>query len=287
VTLKDQQELQIKRQEQQIKQQAEAREQAKADAPKLAQAQAQAQDDVRQKSVQGTGVPFVPSIAATAPIGATPQQIQAAQKTVQTQNAAYDKANAPAVSGAKNVSDLAAQAYVAVANGTVKTGGIGQAAGEKIADAGFGSWALSPEQQEFNKMTASMVQQMQLLSGANGGARSASTAAMYRNFARAKPSITLSPEANMMVAHGLYVGASAQAQMNNFLDRFRQANPDATVQNGVAQWHRYEQATGPTMIFDPASKTMVPNTALIPTLEDGSPNPAYKNPDTFFREGHF
>lgn len=289
-TLKEQQDYQIKKQEADIKARAEQRAQQKEDLPKLQQAQAVAQDAARQQSVATSGVPFTPSLAATAPIGTTPQQIQAAQKTVQTQNAAYDKANAPAVQGAKSVKDLAAQTYVAVANGTVKTGGLGPAFAESVAQHkgfGGGSYLLSAEQQEFDKNTALMVQQMQLLAGANGGARSASTAAMYNNFSRAKPNINLSPEANMVVAHGLYVGAAAQTQMNNFLDKYRQANPDATVQSGVAQWHRYEQAAGPTMIFDPASNTMVPNTVIIPTLEDGSPNPAYKNPDNFFRDGHF
>ena len=289
-TLKDQQEIQIKQQELQLKQQIAQREQQKADLPKIAAAQAQQADALRQQTVAKSGVPFTPSLAATAPIGTTPAQIQQAQKAIQTQNAAYDKANAPAVQGAKNLSDLAAQAYVAVANKTVSTGGMWNAGAEAIADRkgfGGGSYLLSAEQQEFNKLTANMVQQMQLLAGANGGARSASTAAMYNNYARAKPNINLSPEANMAVAHGLYVGAAAQRQMNDFLDRYRQANPDATVQSGVAQWHRYETAAGPTMIFDPASRTMVPNTVTVPTLEDGTPNPAYKDPNKFFSEGHF
>jgi len=290
VTLKDQSELRIKQAELQLKQQKEQREQAQADLPKIQQAQAQQADTVRQKTVASSGVPFTPSLAATAPVGTTQAQIQQAQKQIATQNAAYDKANAPAVAGAKNLSDLAAQAYVAVANKTVSTGGMWNATAEAVADRkgfGGGSYLLSSEQQEFNKLTANMVQQMQLLAGANGGARSASTAAMYNNFARAKPNVNLSSEANMAVAHGLYVGAASQRQMNDFLDRYRQANPDATVQSGVAQWHRYEQAAGPTMIYDPASKTLVPNTATIPTLEDGTPNPAFKDPNKFFSEGHF
>ncbi len=290
-TLKDQQEMSLKRQEFQLKQQTEQREQAKADLPKIQQQQAIIADNARQTAIQKSGVPYTPSLAASAPIGTTPQQIQAAQKQVQTQNAAYDKANAPAIQGAKSVSDLAAQAYVAVKNGTVSTGGIYNNAAEAVADRkglGGGAYLLSAEQQEFNKLTANMVQQMQLLAGANGGARSASTAAMYNNYARAKPNVGLSPEANEVVAHGLYVGAMGQVQMNQFLEKYRTANPDATVQSGVLQWHRYEQAAGPTMIFDPASKTMVPNTVLLPTLEDGTPNPAFKDPNTFFQNGgHF
>jgi len=290
-TLKDQQEIGIKKQELQLKQQTEQREQAKADLPKIQQQQAVVADQQRQQTVEKTGVPFAPSIAASAPVGTTPQQIQAAQKTVQAQNAAYDKANAPATQGALAVSDLAAQAYVAVKNDVVKTGGIWANIAENTAEDKSrlgGAYALSDEQQKFDKITASMVQNMQLLAGANGGARSASTAAMYNNYARAKPSIRLGKDANLAVAHGLYVGAQAQVQMNQFLEKYRTANPDATVQSGIAQWHRYEHAVGPTMIFDPASKENVPNTALIPTLEDGTPNHAYKNPDKFFQNGgHF
>lgn len=287
-TLKDQQELKIKQGELQIKQQDEQRKQQASDAPKIAAAQAQQADTKRMEANTAAGLPSVPSISAAAPPGTTSAQLDAARKQVTAANAQYDKANAPAVEGARNVANLAAQAYVAVKNGTVKTGGVFNNAAEAVADRkgiGGGSYLLSAEQQEFNKLTANMVQQMQLLAGANGGARSASTAAMYNNYARAKPNIGLSPEANMAVAHGLYVGAQAQTQMNTFLEKYRTANPDATVQSGVAQWHRYERAAGPTMVFDPASRTMVPNTALLPTLEDGSPNPVYKNPDTFFQNG--
>jgi hypothetical protein len=286
-TLKDQQEMKIKQGELQLKQQAEQRAQQKADVPKIQQQQAVIADQTRQQTMEKGGVPFSPSIAASAPVGTTPVQLEAARKQVQTQNAAYDKANATAVQGAKSLSDLAAQAYVAVTNKTVSTGGIFSAVAERAAKAGA-PFLLSSEQQEFDKLTNNMVVQMQQLAGANGGARSASTAAMYNNYARAKPNVGLSPEANQLLAHGLYVGAMGQVQMNQFLDKYRQANPEATAQSGVLQWRRYEQAAGPTMVFDPASKTMVPNTVLLPTLEDGSTNPAYKNPDTFFQNGgHF
>ena len=281
----------IKQQEFQLKQQTADRERQKAEVPKIQQQQAVIADQSRQQTVEKSGVPFAPSIAASAPVGTTPAQIEAARKQVQTQNAAYDKATAPAVQGAKNLSDLAAQAYVAVKNKTVSTGGIYNSAAEAVAQRkgiGGGSYMLSAEQQEFDKLTNNMVVQMQQLAGANGGARSASTAAMYNNYARAKPNVGLSPEANQLLAHGLYVGAQAQVQMNNFLDKYRMSNPEATAQSGVMQWRRYEQAAGPTMVFDPASKTMVPNTVLLPTLEDGSANPAYKNPDDFFKNGgHF
>lgn len=124
------------------------------------------------------------------------------------------------------------------------------------------------------------------MAGANGGARSASTAAMYKNFANAKPNVRLSPEANMAVAHGLYVGGAAQTQMNNFLDEYRQSNPGATAQSGVAQWRLYEMALGPQMVYDPATKALVPNMSGIPSYEDGTPNPQFKDYHVFFANGN-
>jgi hypothetical protein len=293
--LKDQHELQLKQADLDLKQAKERREQQQADAPKLAQQAAIAADTARQKQQTSQGIPFAPSIAASAPVGTSQAQVENAQKRVQAMNAQYDKMNAPSAAGAKGVMDQAAQAFVAVGgisapagavkvgdDASVSTGGIYNSGANKA-----GNWALTSSQQEYNKLTASMVQSMQLLSGANGGARSASTAAMYANYAKAKPNVSMSPEANAVVAHGLYVGAAAQFQMNQFLDEYRAANPDASVQSGVLQWHRYEQAAGPTMLYDPATKTMVPNTALLPALEDGTPNPAYKDPKKFFSQGKF
>jgi soluble lytic murein transglycosylase-like protein len=281
-TLKDQQANAIKQQELQLKQQKEQRDEAKAAQPRIAQQQSVIQDQARRDNLTQKGVPFAPSIAATAPVGTTPAQIQQAQKQVTATNAAYDKANAPAVAGAKNVRDLAAQAFVMVDKGSVSTGGIGMGIRE-----GIGGPLLDAHQQEFVKLTNSLIQSMQTMASANGGARSASTAAMYSNFARAKPNLTLDPAANKAVAHGLYVGAASQAQLNGFLDEYRQSNPDAPVQSGVMAWRQYEQALGPTQVYDPSSKTMVPNMAGIPTYEDGSPNPDYKDFHLFFSQGHF
>ncbi len=280
VTLKDQQDLQIKQGELQLKQQAAQRAQQKEDQPKIAQQQAITADQTRRQTIAAKGIPFAPSIAATAPVGTTSAQVQQAQKQIATQNAAYDKANAPAVQGAKAVRDQAAQAFVMIDKGGLSTGGAINTALDAAAP-----WALSPQQQQFNKLTNGLVQSMQLLAGANGGARSASTAAMYRNFAMAKPNLRLSETANKEIAHGLYVGAAAQGQMNSFLDEYRQANPDATVQSGVLAWRGYEQALGPTMVYDASQKAIVPNTAGIPSLEDGTPNPDYKDYHVYFANG--
>jgi hypothetical protein len=282
LTLKDQADLQIKKGELQVKQAQEQRQEAKDALPRIQQQQAVQADQAREKANTAKGIPFAPSIAATAPVGTTPVQIAAAQKQITATNTAYDKANSQAVTGAQNVRDLAAQAYVMVDKGTVTTGGIGMGIRE-----GIGGPLLDAHQQEFVKLTNNLVQQMQLLAGANGGARSASTAAMYANYAKAKPNLTLDPAANKAVAHGLYVGAAAQVQMNNWLDEYRKTNPDAPVQSGIVAYRTYEQALGPTQIYDPATKTMVPNTAGIPTLEDGGANPDYKDPHLFFSQGHF
>jgi soluble lytic murein transglycosylase-like protein len=281
-SLKDQQELALKQSELQLKQQTAQRAQQKEDQPRIAQQQAIAQDTTRKQTLTAKGIPFAPSITATAPVGTTQAQLQQAQKQIATQNAAYDKANAPVVAGSKNVRDQAAQAFVMVDKGGLDTGGVGMGMRESI-----GGPLLDAKQQEFVKLTNGLIQSMQQMAAANGGARSAGTAAMYANFARAKPNLTLSPEANKVVAHGLYVGAASQVQMNQYLDEFRQANPDAPVQAGVMAYRSYEQALGPTLVFDPATKSMVPNMAGIPNLEDGSPNPNYKDYHVFFAQGHF
>lgn len=281
-SLKDQQELQLKQQDIALKQAKERREQQKEDQPRIAQQQAIAQDTTRKQTLTAKGIPFAPSITATAPVGTTQAQIQQAQKQIATQNAAYDKANAPAVAGNKNLRDLAAQAYVMVDKKVVDTGDWTTPFRDKI-----GGPAMDPKQQEFSKITNLMVQAMQTAAAANGGARSAATAAMYQNYARAKANITLSPEANKVIARELYVGASSQVQMNSFLDEYRQSNPDASIQSGVLAWRNYEAALGPTRVYDPATKTMVPNMAGIPTSEDGTPNKDYRDWHVFFSQGHF
>lgn len=279
-TLKDQQANVLHRQEFQLKQQKEQREAAKEAQPKIAQQQSIQQDQARRENLTQKGVPFAPSIAATAPVGTTPQQIQAAQKLVSTRNEAWDKNNATAISGAKNVAALAGHVYVDLKNDNVTVGGPIVAAQEKL-----GNWALSAKQQEFNKNTALMVQEIQKLGAANGGARSSSTAAMYNNYARAKPNVTMDRDAAMAVAHGLYVGAASQQNMNQFIDEYRQSNPDAPVQSGIMAWRQYEQAAGPVEIYDPETRGMVPNTAMVPRLEDGTPNENYKDYHVYFANG--
>lgn len=279
-TLKDQQANAIKQQELQLKQQKEQRDQAKEAQPRIAQQQSVIQDQARRDNLVQKGIPFAPSIAATAPVGTTPAQVQAAQKLVSTRNEAWDKNNAAAISGAKNVAALAGHVYVDLKNDNVTVGGPLVAAQEKL-----GNWALSAKQQEFNKNTALMVQEIQKLGAANGGARSSSTAAMYNNYARAKPNVTMDKDAAMAVAHGLYVGAASQQNMNQFIDEYRQANPDASVQSGIMMWRQYEQAVGNPEVYDPETRGMVPNTAMIPRLEDGTPNENYKDYHVYFANG--
>jgi hypothetical protein len=281
MTLKDQGDLAIKQGELQVKQDQERRAQAKEDQAKAFTSQAQVADVARRNDLAGQGIPFAPSIAATAPPGTSPQQIQQAQQRVDAQNAAYDKANAPAMKAAREGADLAAKVYVALDTGAVSTGGWATT----FADKHLGNWALSQNQQEFNKDTGQMVMEMAQAAGANGAARSTMTAAMNKIITQIKPNVTMDPEANKNVARQLYAGLAAQREMDKFIDQFRQSNPDATAQSGVLMWRRYEQAAGPSQIKDPATGKLVPNMAMIPTFEDGTPNTGYKDPKRFFMNG--
>jgi hypothetical protein len=111
------------------------------------------------------------------------------------------------------------------------------------------------------------------------------TAAMYKNFQLAKPSLGISATANKEILHELYVGSSMQNQMNDFISQFREANPDAPPRAASVEWSKYENALGGAMVYDPTQKAMVPNTAGVSKFEDGSPNPDYKDYRVFFANG--
>jgi hypothetical protein len=287
ISLKDQAQLRMQQQELAIKAAAEQRQQQKENAPKQYQNEIRLQDQQRQSALMAKGIPFAPSLAATAPEGTSLEMLQRAQDRVATQNVTFDKQQEMARSGAKNLMNLAKQAYNMLTREGLETGGpVNVIASNKFFP--FGNAFFSAQAQQFNKLTADMVAQMQAFNGANGAARSASTAAMYENYKKAKPEISLDTSANIPISHYFYVASAAQNEMYNFLDQYAINNPDASKQSGMLAWRVYEQALGPAMIIDPDTGKTVPNMSGIPTLEDGTPNPNYKPWTVFFANGgHF
>jgi soluble lytic murein transglycosylase-like protein len=280
ITLKDQQDMQLKQQEFTLRAQKEQREQQERDAPKIAQQQAVQQDALRRESLTGKGIPFVPSIQATASAGMKPQDIQKAQTFIQKQNFAWDKQHDPAFAGAKKLASLASRTFVDVDNQNVTTGGVLGGIANLL-----GPGIQSQAQQELVKNTNMMVLAMQDMAKANGGGVSASTAAMAKRYETTKPNLTLGPEAFKNIAHDLFVASTAQMQMGKFIDEFKQSNPDATREAGVAMWRMYEQALGALEVYNPATRRMEPNTAGLPTDESGKPNENYKDFHVFFANG--
>jgi len=288
-TLADQQKNQIANQRLDLDRQKEAREQQKEEAPKLAaaqaQQQAQAQDATRRQAAAQKGIPFAPSLAATAPPGTPPVVTEKAQQQINAANQKWDTAQATSAPADINVRDIAARSYVAVREDPSLVGDLAVGPKGEIVKKGFWSGALSAKQQEIVKDGQIMVTEMQK-AAPPGAQRSAATAAMAARYEQTKPNIVQSPEAFKTVAHDLYVSKAGQVAMNTWMDDWRSTNPDAPVESGLRLWRTYERDVGgPTQVYDPKTKTMVPNMSTIPTLEDGTPNSAYISPNEYFAHG--
>jgi soluble lytic murein transglycosylase-like protein len=278
VTLKDQSDLRIKQAELQIKQQKEQREQAQADAPKIAAAKAQAVDDKRATQLAQNGIPFAPSIQASNP-NLTPAQVQAAKKVNQTAWATFGKTDA---SGAQN--DKAVQGFTTQMIGMltkanpVTTGGF-----TRIPGLGAAWTAFENDRQMFDKAGNQMVSAAAAAAGAAGGGRSSFTAAMYDRIKTQKPSVDLNPETNLKIAAEYYAVAAQRDNMRNFLREYQQANPDSTPQEAQMHWGNYEQSLGPVGHLDENGEYHM-NMAGVPKLPNGKTNDAYRDYHDFFKE---
>jgi hypothetical protein len=288
-TLSDQQKNQIAKQRLVLDQQKEDREAKKDEAPRIAAAQqqqaAQQQDAARRQAAAERGVPFAPSLAATAPAGTPAAVTEKAQAQINASNAKWDTAQATSAPANVSVRDIAARSYVAVSENPSLVGDLAVGPKGEIVKKGLWSGALSPEQQVLVKDGQIMVTEMQK-AAPPGAQRSAATAAMAARYEQTKPNIVQSPEAFKTVAHDLYVAKAGQVAMDTFMDTWRSTNPDAPAESGLRAWRTYERDVGnPTQIYDAKTKTMIPNMSTIPTLEDGTPNASYIAPGEYFSHG--
>lgn len=280
LTLKDQQDLSFRNQELQLKQQQAQREQQKADAPKIAQQQAIAADENRQKTLKQSGIPFAPSIAATAPVGTTTQQMQQASQAIQKANAAALQKTQAGDAANKQITQLTTQLIGLLDKpNPVTTGGL-----TRIPGVGALTTTFEPDRQLFDKVSNQLITSMQNAQASAGGGRSSFTAAMFDRIKVQKPNLDLAPDVNRQIGLELYAGAAVEQNRASFVREYLQANPDAPVASAQVQWANYEQSLGPSFIVDAtAPDGFRPNFAGVPKLPDGRPNPNYKDYHDYFR----
>lgn len=291
LTLKDQQDLQLRKQELQLKQDKERRDQAKIDQVQVQAQQVQQRDAARQSDLQQKGIPFAPSIESSLPPGSTPQVIQKAQQSVQKAQIAYQKDNMSVLGAAKQTQALAgtligllgAQNPDGSSNG-VSTGGFAQ----RFVP-GYGNFRTAHDnaRQEFDKVSNQLVTAATQALGAAGGGRSSFTAAMYDRVKTQKPSLDLSPETNRKIAGEYYNIAAMGQNKAAFMNDFMRNNPGSIPQAGELAWASYEQSLGPSIIVDAKAEGGYRlNTAGVPVTPDGQPNPQYRDWHDYFRQGN-
>jgi soluble lytic murein transglycosylase-like protein len=270
----------IKQQEFQLKQQVEQRKQAQEDAANVRASTAQVADQNRQTELSQKGIPFAPSLAATLPKGTTPAVAQKAQQAVQKVRADYLTKDVQGSQAARQVQDFSKQ-LLGLLDGPdpVTTGGM-----TRVPGIGMAFTAFEDKRQLFDKVGNQLVSAAAAANGAAGGGRSAFTAAMYDRLKTQKPNLDLNHDVNKAIALEYYNAQSIESNMRNFTHEFLQANPDATPQAAQLQWASYEQSLGPIGYVDPdAPNGYRPNTAGVPKLPDGRPNPNYKDYHDFFK----
>lgn len=291
LTLKDQQDSSLRKQELQIKQDKERRDQAKIDQVQVQAQQVQQRDAARQQDLQQKGVPFSPSIESALPPGSSPQVIQKAQQSVQKAQIAYQKDNMSSLGANRNVQTISTGLLGLLdaenpdgSSNSVETGGVFQ----KFLP-GYGDYRTShsPARQEFDKLSNQLVTAATSALGAAGGGRSSFTAAMYDRVKTQKPSLDLSHETNLKIAGEYYNIAAMGQNKATFMNEFMRSNPGSIPQSGELAWASYEQSLGPTEFIDPkVLGGYVLNTAGVPTLPDGQPNPQYRDWHDYFKQGN-
>lgn len=282
LTLKDQQDLQMKKQELALKQQTEKRQQDKQDEPKLQAAAAQAADEARQKTVAAQGLPFAPSIESQLP-GATPAQIATQRAKVETMRNNYvTKSLQPAINATREVQGFASEitGLLDPKAGAVTTGGLG-----RIPGIGALWTGVSPDRQQFEKAANNLVTAKQQALAAVGEGRSAGTAAMAKIIGTTKPSLDVSPEVNRGIVKQIHIVTQMAAGQAQFTGEYLRANPAASPAAAALEWMRYENSLGALVYSDPSSPDRMRfNDAIAKTNPDGTPNPNYKDWHLFFKE---
>jgi len=287
-SLKDQQDIALRRQEFELKQRKEQRDQAKIDQAQVQAQQVQQRDAARQADLQQKGVPYAPSVEASLPPGSSPQVIQKAAQSVQKAQIAYQKDNMTALNASRQTQTLAGTLLGLLRTegdpNAVSTGGFAQ---RFIPKYGEFRTAHDNQRQEFDKVSNQLVTAATQSLGAAGGGRSSFTAAMYDRVKTQKPSLDLSPETNRKIA-GEYYNIAAMAQNKaTFMNEFMRNNPGSIPQSGELAWASYEQSLGPSIIVDPSAEGGYRlNTAGVPTTPDGKPNTQYRDWHDYFRQGN-
>lgn len=288
-TKKDQVDLQIKQGRLDVDRAKEQREQQKDDRATidetLARQQAADADTQRQQAAQKAGIPYTKSLAATAPPGMSQATIAKAQDRINAVNNKFDEGQRTAATGTVAVRDNADKMYTTVAQHPDLVGGALIGAINKFQTTGVWPAGVPAETQILFKEGNQMVLDFQK-SAPPGAQRSAATAAMANIISTAKPNIFQSPEAFKTVAHQIYVANASQANMNTFLDEYRQTNPDAPIESGYLAYRKYERDLGPTMIWNSKTGTYDPSLATVPVLEGGRENPTYVDYHRYFATGH-
>jgi len=262
----------------QLEKQKDAREQQKIDAPRVAaaqaQQQAQQQDAQRREAAQKAGVPFVPTIAASVASDAKPADVQAARKANEAAWTARDKTYATSEHAQPQVMGEYQNLYNIATQHPEALGGAMIGPRQWAAQHGLVN-TLDNNTVDFDKSSNRLVLLLQQ-SENPAAARSMGTAAMNANIAKTKPQVTMSaPEAAKLALEG-YVKAGREVEHSKFIRTMRENNPDISPQVADTYWNHYSQAF-PDTIRDPRTGEMVANTAMVPTLPDGTPNPKYQS----------
>lgn len=281
LTLKDQQELQMKQQELVLKQQKERREQEQTDRPRMIEAQAQAADAAREKTVNAQGLPFAPSLESQM-LGATPAQIAAQRAKLDAMRNNYvTKTLTPMTNSLREVQSFSSEisGLLDQKAGAVTTGGLG-----RIQGIGAVLTLMDPARQQFEKAATNLVVAKQQALAALGEGRSAGTAAMAKIIGTTKPSLDVSNEVNRGIVKQIHIVTQYAAGQAQFTNEYLRANPSATPAAAALEWSRYENSLGSLVYSDPSSPDRMRfNDAVAKTNPDGTPNPNYKDWHEFFR----
>lgn len=280
LTLKDQEDIRLRRDDQQIKQAKERREQEQYDRQRVQEAQqqqaAQQQDEARRQQAAQSGMPYVPAMETSLPKGTAPAVVQKTRETNAKSWAQYDKDHENQRGGAERVAQLTTDMINRVTRNPDMVGGAWT-----TFRANNAPWALSQDQQVLLKDAETMVTEAQR-SVSPGAQRSAATAAYAGILSKTKPNLSMGPQAFVEVANNFYYMNAAQKQMNEWVDKFREANPDATPTQATLLYRRYERSLGPSTYTDPKTHQQVPNSKSIPYLPNGQENPDYVSPESYF-----
>lgn len=240
--------------------------------------EAKAQDAARKPQVEAKGIPFVPSLESKFP-NVKPGDLAKMRAQVNKDRAkAVDDITKGIAATTESEANLTA--LTGLLKKGVGVGGLSGAPGIRQIEGAFGSLSA-----EFDKNANNLVVAKQQALRANGGGVSSGTASMARIIGSTKPERGLPEAANRKIIAESLAFIKLQQSQFKFTAEFLRNNPDATKADAQLNWQRYENQLGPAIILDPKdpSGSRV-STKYMPTLIDGSPNPDYIAPESYFKE---